>query len=185
MPAARSRNNKAFTLIELLITVTIISILSGLLLGVINVRGLRQKSRDSRRIADLEKVQVALEAYLADNRVYPTTASGWISVSDNTASLIDVLEPDYINGFPDDPLFEGGSSFLPCGGSDQYRYNYISDQNRYILTAIMETTTTNDDSPCSDLYNWSNYPSPASSWGNGSCGAGYATEDYCYGVQNP
>ena len=50
-----------FTLIELIVVVTIIAVLT--VVGVISYSGTNRKARDSRRMADLEKVRIALELY--------------------------------------------------------------------------------------------------------------------------
>ena len=164
---------KGFTLIELLVTVSIIAVLSGLLLGVINIQGIRQKARDSQRMADLKKVQVALEAYLADHRRYP------VSVWTNTSSGLpqSKLTPNYLSNFPTDPSGSAGSDSNPFSNPTSLRYNYVSDGSRYILTAIMEVASSNDDSLCDSLSNWS-----YSGWGADISGT---TWDKCYGVQNP
>ena len=67
------KNNKGFTLIELLVVIAIIGLLSTL--AVVALNSARQKSRDSKRVADIKQVQTALELYFADNNRYPTMAS--------------------------------------------------------------------------------------------------------------
>jgi prepilin-type N-terminal cleavage/methylation domain-containing protein len=56
------RNKKTgFTLIELIVSVTIIAVLT--VVGVVSYTGTSKKARDSRRMADLEKIRVGLELY--------------------------------------------------------------------------------------------------------------------------
>lgn len=56
------RNKKnGFTLIELIVSVTIIAVLT--VVGVVSYTGTNKKARDSRRMADLEKIRVGLELY--------------------------------------------------------------------------------------------------------------------------
>ena len=59
-----------FTLIELMVVVLIIMLLAGVI--VVNVDTARQKARDQKRIADMETVALALQAFYADNHYYPT-----------------------------------------------------------------------------------------------------------------
>jgi general secretion pathway protein G len=66
-------NNKGFTLIELLVVIAIIGLLSTL--AVVALNSARQKSRDSKRVADIKQIQTALELYFADNNQYPAQAS--------------------------------------------------------------------------------------------------------------
>ncbi|MFH2063468.1 MAG: type II secretion system protein [bacterium] len=66
------KSNKGFTLIELLVVIAIIGLLSTL--AVVALNSARQKSRDSKRVADIKQVQTALELYFADENEYPTEA---------------------------------------------------------------------------------------------------------------
>jgi len=68
------KTNKGFTLIELLVVIAIIGLLSTL--AVVALNSARQKSRDSKRVADIKQVQTALELYFADNNGYPETPTG-------------------------------------------------------------------------------------------------------------
>lgn len=80
-----------FTLIELIVVVTIIAVLT--VVGVISYSGTNQKARDSRRMADLEKIRIALEVYRQSvGSSYP-----------QTGSLSTVLVPTYIQELPTDP----------------------------------------------------------------------------------
>lgn len=67
------KNSKGFTLIELLVVIAIIGLLSTL--AVVALNSARQKSRDSKRVADIKQVQTALELYFADQNGYPTEAA--------------------------------------------------------------------------------------------------------------
>lgn len=175
---------KGFTLIELLIVILVIGALSGLMLTVVNSGGIRAKSRDSQRIADLSRIQTALELYFADNREYPisgTSAPGngsWQAINGNGA-LEALIEPDYLNEMPFDPRLDPSPVADPCTDIENYRYNYLTTANgsAYILTAIMEIPTSADDSLCVDLNNIANGTFAA-------CGTA-ETATVCYGVENP
>ena len=62
----------AFTLVELLIVVSVIGVLSGILLNVINIEKTRGKARDGVRLATMSKLVQALEAYAIAESGYPT-----------------------------------------------------------------------------------------------------------------
>jgi prepilin-type N-terminal cleavage/methylation domain-containing protein len=160
-----NKNKKGFTLIELLIVVGLISILSGVILGVVNVGGLRSKTRDAQRKADLKKIQTALELYFADFRAYPASA-GYI-LAHNIANL----SPGYISIVPRDPLYPG-TAFGGCGTN--YGYSYRAITSAYVIIVNMEVATSATDSPCTSLPNW------GAAWVGGAnpCAS-------CYGVQNP
>jgi len=58
-----------FTLIELMVVVFIVALLASLV--VVNVNQARKKARDAKRIADLNTVATALQAFYADHHYYP------------------------------------------------------------------------------------------------------------------
>ena len=65
---------KGFTLIELLVVIAIIGLLSTL--AVVALNSARQKSRDSKRVADIKQIQTALELYFADSSTgYPVAGT--------------------------------------------------------------------------------------------------------------
>jgi general secretion pathway protein G len=164
-----------FTLIELLIVILVVGTLSGVLLGVVNSSGVRAKARDSQRKADIKKIQTALELYFADNRVYPTSDPGgssgsWEQIGGGaTNQIVAALQGTYIDPVPVDPSISGNNSG-PCTPDNEYRYNYRSDGTYYQLTAIMEVSTSKDDSPCDASI---------------GCGGLFDTIDVCYFAKNP
>ena len=60
---------KGFTLIEVLVAMTIVAVLMGL--ALVSYQGARKSARDGRRKADLEQVRSALEMCRADTGSYP------------------------------------------------------------------------------------------------------------------
>ena len=73
--------NFGFTLIELLVAITILSILA--IIGLASFRTAQVKARDSRRKNDLEQLQRAMEMYLNDFGVYPSSTNGQIVMGIN------------------------------------------------------------------------------------------------------
>lgn len=132
--------SKGFTLVELLIAISLIAILTGVLLAVLNPRGIQAKARDSQRISDLSKVKVALESYFSDNRGYPVTSS-WVYVYIDVATptvVSTALKPNYINNLPVDPKKTGNL----CNGAGWKGYGYkSSDGKTYTLVTNMETAS--------------------------------------------
>jgi type II secretion system protein G len=64
------RSNAAFTLLELLVVITIIIALAGLILGTVGY--VQKKGARSRAEAEIAALSAALESYKADNGTYPT-----------------------------------------------------------------------------------------------------------------
>ncbi len=112
-----------FTLIELVIVISILAILSGVL--VPRVTSHLEASRDARRLADIKAVRSAIEQYHMDKGVYPEAGAnssygGW-DVS-NDGDFIRVLaEQGYLDGDAVDPIND--SSF-------HYRY-YVYSRGSY------------------------------------------------------
>jgi prepilin-type N-terminal cleavage/methylation domain-containing protein len=150
-----SRKRGGFTLIELVIVMSVLAILMGVVIKVINPTTFQGKSRDARRQTDLTAIQSALELYYATNRAYPagggrcsTSESGWYgSCASYPASLSCYLSP-YISAIPRDPL--NNSTYKYC-----YK-NHGDDGNQgYELDANMEYDTVieaNDGGNCNTLY---------------------------------
>ena len=104
--------NAGFTLVELLVVVTIIGVLAGAV--AINSNTARQQARDNRRESDLENIAGALELYRTQQREYPAS--------------LNQLVPDFIDPLPEDPL-----------RSDRtYQYIVQVDRRRFALNARLE-----------------------------------------------
>lgn len=73
------RSQKAFTLIELLITISIITVLTAIAISTFT--SLQKSARDAQRKADLSTIQSALEQYHADQNNYPITGNVGIGTS--------------------------------------------------------------------------------------------------------
>jgi type II secretion system protein G len=68
--------DKGFTLIELLIVIVILGILATV--TVFAVGGITSRGQDSACAAERKTVEVALEAYFAQNGSYPATQAGLV-----------------------------------------------------------------------------------------------------------
>ena len=64
-----NRRYSGFTLVELIVAISIFAILSSIVLA--SVSEVRAKSRDAQRLADLEQFQLALEQYYDEFKMYP------------------------------------------------------------------------------------------------------------------
>ena len=119
---------KAFTLIELLIVISII----GILLSITSFSYLtaQKKGRDSRRRQDLKAIQTALEQYYTENGVYPTGTAIDSAFNNNQR--------------PQDPKNTG---------TYVYNWNYLT-ADAYCVCAKLEATTGNADAPTSSTCTW-------------------------------
>ncbi len=105
LPAGR----QGFTLIELMIVVSIIAVLS--VVGILAYTSALKNSRDAKRQADLKFIQSALEAYNADQLAYPADLNSLVT---NSYGKV------YMNQLPLDPINSGiyvyGYSLGGCSG---------------------------------------------------------------------
>src|SRR3989344_3091876 len=100
-----------FTLIELLVVIAIIGILASIVLAALN--SARQRSRDVRRLADINQLQKAIELYYDDTGSYPT-------------ALADIVAPAYIATEPHDPL----------DPTKSYNYCQLSSSSYHIAASL-------------------------------------------------
>lgn len=117
---------KGFTLVELLVVISIIGIL--IAISIFGIQGARESSRDSRRKADLELIRSGLEIYKSDCGNYPiaTYSTSWPSqiAGDGTPSSCAVTNV-YLSP-PSDPA------------SPNRYYRYSSNGTTYEICVALE-----------------------------------------------
>lgn len=116
---------QAFTIIELLVVVGIISILAIALLVTLNPTEAQKKSRDAKRVKDATTIQAIIETYLGDggDTICDTVCNSLTSGSANTANSqtcgstnwlsTDMCE--YAQSVPSDPINNTGRSCAEGG----------------------------------------------------------------------
>lgn len=133
---------KGFTLVELLVVIAIVAVLAGAVLIAINPQALIQKSRDSKRLQDMDTLVKAINLALADGEITLTVAgplqsdmgagaqdvdgTGWVSftVPDGKTGL-----SKYIPALPLDPL-----------NTDPNIYTFQSTLTDFEINAVLEHT---------------------------------------------
>ncbi|HSX42388.1 MAG TPA: prepilin-type N-terminal cleavage/methylation domain-containing protein [Candidatus Saccharimonadales bacterium] len=152
---------RAFTLIEVLIVITIIGILMAITAGIYGAAEAR--SRDQQRLSNLDTIDNALEQYHLDNHAYPQdglTANN-VLVAKYQLEAIEgcavsgpsgkgYLAPHYLPTVPEDPLHHlvVSGSGSDCNTSPFGQYLYITNApsssaavQAYYLMARLERTS--------------------------------------------
>lgn len=120
-----------FTLIELMVVITIIAILSTV--GIVYYGNFLKNSRDAKRLSDLKFIQSALEDYHADNLAYPPDLDTLTSGGKK-----------YITDMPHDPK-----------APPDYKYE-LTPGGSYCLYTVLEARELISDSGCTpqDSYKY-------------------------------
>ncbi|NDK19613.1 prepilin-type N-terminal cleavage/methylation domain-containing protein [Candidatus Gracilibacteria bacterium] len=128
-------SKQGFTLVELIVTITILSILGTI--SFLNFNSYVSSSRDSKRIIDLESISASLEIFYKKNSgIYPKPSDSIIVSYTGTTGLQipfsylgfvkNGLKLDF-NEIPRDPIT-----------SDYYAYGTTLDQKYYEVAATLE-----------------------------------------------
>lgn len=125
---------KAFTLIELLIVITIIGILAVALLP--SVLGAPARARDAARKADMNNIVAALESYNSDKNTYPTDTNVCI---DQIAGLNTYFSGGKTPVDPQGKKKDGTAVGSPCLSG--YYYNTGDGKPvSYVIASYMEVS---------------------------------------------
>jgi len=95
------KNNKSFTLIELLIVIAILALLMSIIIITLNPSEMLKKSRDTKRISSLKALNNALGIFQATK---PTTSTGtayivYISIPDSSSTCANLSLPTLPDGY--------------------------------------------------------------------------------------
>ncbi len=103
---------KGFTLVELLVVISILSILLAIVLIAINPARQVTQARDTQRRSDVLAILNSINQYFADNGVLPPSLASDCPTKDNIGSgggdLATDVVPTYIADLPKDP--NGGTA---------------------------------------------------------------------------
>lgn len=128
------KNNKGFSLTELMITMSIVGSVAGL--AGAQLDDVLPMARDAQRKANIRQVQTALNLYYNDHEQYPVssgaepTAEGWQLIK----NILESEDNTYVPEMPGDPL-----------NAEQYVFKYWSNGQKFKIT--YETEDPLDQSP--------------------------------------
>lgn len=124
----KSTNKNGFTILELLISVAIIALLSSIIL--VGISSIKERSRDTRRMSDVNEIQKALNLYFTNHNTFPVFPIEITITGEDAFST--VLENEkLITAVPMDPM--------PSFGS--YKYQSNTTGTNFYLNFCLETNT--------------------------------------------
>lgn len=126
----QSKFSAGFTILELLVVISIIGLLaSAILVQFTTVRG---RTRDTERESEIKTLQTALALMTIDTRVYPIYTDLVIDGADSLS--LDMRAAEVIQGPVRDPLNSGSYQYIynPTDG-DAYTYDGSAYRIRYYL----------------------------------------------------
>jgi general secretion pathway protein G len=126
-------NTQGFTLLEVLVSATIIAVLT--VIGVVSYGSVNRRSRDVKRKSDLEQVRSALEMYRTDNGSYPGVNVG--SFGSFSALGSGVLVSTYTPAMPEDPQPSQYTYYYTPTNFDAVTAKYYG----YCVCGYLETQT--------------------------------------------
>ena len=124
-------SRQGFTIVELLITIVIVAILASL--SVSAYSGIQQRTRDARRVSDMNVIVKALEIYKVQTGSYPVpsvtnTISSWEVSSKNPDQFLSALKTTGVasSSIPVDPT---NNSTASLSGFLYRYYRYTAGAN--------------------------------------------------------
>ena len=142
------KNSSGFTLMEIMVSLSIMALLSGIVISGLDVA--KKRSRMAQRISDLKQIQNSLELYYSNNKIYPISSGSALSSECNAwgglsgVNVIPGLFPAYSNTMPKDPQMDKTTN-TNC-------YVYRSDGQDYAFIDV-NVTELSSGSP-----NFNSYP---------------------------
>jgi len=120
---------KGFTLIEILIVLTVIAILVAV--AVPAFRGVQMDAKQSRAMADLKVLRIAINSYVKNNNDFPDNSFGVGVIPNWEESLLDAF-PRVLEQKVYDPFRPG-----------QVEFQYASDGSYFVIWSVgMDRTST-------------------------------------------
>lgn len=135
MKLSLSHFKKGFTLVELLVVISVIGVLSALL--VANFVGVRERAGDASKKANLRQLKTALRLYYNDYQRYP--AQSGVTFAGCGAAGTSNCSPggEFSAG-------AGGTVYMKQLPTDYFYYDHATDVNRFLLRIVLDNPSDGD-----------------------------------------
>ncbi len=131
----KSQKRRAFTLVEILLVMTIIAILAALVIP--KMVGRSEQARNTAARADISSIKTALDAFEVDNGFYPKSIQDLVTVPSNAKNW----HGPYLEKVPSDPW----------GNAYAYSYPGKHNANSFDLSSVGPDAREGTDD---DIGNW-------------------------------
>ncbi len=163
------KRNSGFTLIEMIVVIALLGIISTAILATIDPFGQLQKSNDTRRKADLESIQHALELYYQDNDKYPDSSADFQILNGATTVAWGSSWQPYMATLPKDPSLSSSYVYYsPSTANGQTYYLYANLQR-----GSKDPQACNKGNACASIGSASGFP--AANACGGTCNYGVSS----------
>lgn len=113
---------RGFTLVELLVTISILAVL--MTIALVSYDNLQRGARDTRRKSDLSGIQAALEQYHADQGYYPSSITSGSPLTSGTKTYMVKIPQETQSGHPAYSYTAKPSTPTACNNMAIYCTNY-------------------------------------------------------------
>jgi general secretion pathway protein G len=138
----KTRSNQGFTLLEIIVVVTIIAILAAYIAP--KVAGRVDDARISKAKSDIRVMESSLELYKLDNFVYPSNDQGLDALVNRPSgeNLRNWREGGYIKKLTKDPW------------GNEYRYAYPGSNGEFDIFSLGADAVAGGEGEAADIGNW-------------------------------
>jgi len=138
-------NQKGFTLIELMVVITILALLAGIVAP--RVIGRLKQAKPQKATMDIKQISLALDMYAADNGQYPTTEQGLQALIAQPTT-----QPEPLNW--SGPYVDPTDFKDPWGGTYTYAYPGTHEGYEYDLYSYGADSQEGGTGDATDVTNW-------------------------------
>jgi prepilin-type N-terminal cleavage/methylation domain-containing protein len=144
----KMREKKGFSMIEILVVISIIGFLASSAFYAVNIA--RARSRDAKRVSDISSISKAMEIYFNENSSYPEPADGFNNgecINYDSEVAQKMLTQKILTNIPGDPIWPDSEPLIEVAGYvsegeiNFCYYIFPVDASHYYLSYYLETSS--------------------------------------------
>ena len=137
--------NKGFSLIEILVVISIIGFIATSAFYSFNIA--RGRSRDTKRVSDISSLTKAFEIYFNEKDSYPDAGGGEQCINSSSPAVQDMIDADILKSNVGDPIWPAvdpvtiNPDHSVQSGETNFCYYYYAEPAIYVLSYYLETNS--------------------------------------------